>query len=123
MRPPGREDRLLPGGVGTRVSAELCEKAIREGGGNFASEAAVAAGLKWLALHQCDDGHWSLDKFPTCGSGKTERSEEIHLLLRPERGQWPTTPRARRSACFPFLGIGITHKSDAEWKGGLLKNS
>jgi hypothetical protein len=54
--------RLGPGGFGGR-SAATREKMVHEGGGTGASEAAVGLGLKWLALHQGDDGRWSLDAF------------------------------------------------------------
>lgn len=53
---------LMPGGFGGR-SGSTREKLLEEGGGNFASEAAVAAGQKWLAMHQAADGHWSLHAF------------------------------------------------------------
>jgi hypothetical protein len=32
---------------------------VARGGGSIATESAVEAGLKWLARHQSDDGHWS----------------------------------------------------------------
>src|SRR5882724_10142599 len=68
--PPARQRRVTPGGFDDSATADRRERAVMEGGGNFASEAAVAAGLKWLALHQCEDGHWSLDKFHTCAREK-----------------------------------------------------
>ncbi|MBI1347401.1 hypothetical protein GC163_14070 [bacterium] len=34
---------------------------VKKFGGNSASEAAVASGLKWLAAHQFEDGGWSFD--------------------------------------------------------------
>jgi hypothetical protein len=40
------------------------QRMLREGGGNALSEAAVARGLEWLALHPAADGHWSLHEFP-----------------------------------------------------------
>ncbi len=52
----------VPGGFGGRSGATK-EKLLLEGGGNTASEAAVAAGQKWLVTHQAEDGHWSLDGF------------------------------------------------------------
>jgi hypothetical protein len=52
----------VPGGFGGRSGATK-EKLLLEGGGNTASEAAVAAGQKWLVMHQAEDGHWSLDGF------------------------------------------------------------
>jgi hypothetical protein len=52
----------VPGGFGGRSGATR-ERLVEEGGGNSKSEAAVAAGLKWIAMHQAADGHWSLDAF------------------------------------------------------------
>ncbi|MFN4259061.1 MAG: prenyltransferase/squalene oxidase repeat-containing protein [Gemmataceae bacterium] len=58
---------FVPGGFPGRSGATR-ERMLREGGGNTRSEAAVAAGLKWLSLHQNPvDGSWSLDKFSTHG--------------------------------------------------------
>src|SRR5262249_20445703 len=36
---------------------------LKAEGGSAASEKAVAAGLRWLALHQAQDGRWSLNEF------------------------------------------------------------
>jgi hypothetical protein len=71
---------------------------IKEHGGNTASEAAVAAGLKWIARHQHLDGHWSLDKFheaskcPCSGPGISNDMAGTALGL------------------LPMLGAGFTHK-------------
>src|SRR5262249_8770620 len=58
----GMNGAMIPGGWGGR-SGSTREQLVREGGGNEESEAAVAAGLKWLVQHQASDGHWSLDGF------------------------------------------------------------
>src|SRR5437764_816301 len=50
------------GGFGGR-SGSTRQKMLQEGGGNSISEAAVARGIEWLALHQAPDGHWSLNEF------------------------------------------------------------
>src|SRR6185437_6672955 len=44
-------------------SGSTRQKMLQEGGGNALSEARVANGLQWLALHQAQDGHWSLHEF------------------------------------------------------------
>ena len=40
---------------------DFSDKEILELGGTPESQAAVAAGLEWLARHQADDGHWGPD--------------------------------------------------------------
>jgi hypothetical protein len=44
-------------------SAGTKSRMLNEQGGNPVSEVAVAKGLEWLALHQAQDGHWSLHEF------------------------------------------------------------
>src|SRR5207247_8008651 len=53
-----------PGGFGGR-SGSTRERMVQTGGGSKESEAAVARALKWIALHQANDGHWSLNSFHT----------------------------------------------------------
>jgi hypothetical protein len=62
---PGGGDRdLIPGGfIGSRSSDRVKSELLGQQGGNARSEAAVARGLEWLALHQASDGHWSLHEF------------------------------------------------------------
>jgi hypothetical protein len=86
---------------------------VAEGGGNDASERAVALGLEWLARHQMPDGGWSFD----------------HALCPGCRGQCRNPgdiPDARNGATamalLPFLGAGQTHqtgKYKAQVKAGL----
>jgi hypothetical protein len=60
---------FVPGGFAGRSGATRVKMAI-EGGGNTASEAAVARGLTWIASHQAPDGHWALDSFNQHGNCK-----------------------------------------------------
>jgi hypothetical protein len=72
---------------------------VREGGGNARSEAAVAAGLKWLAQHQGPDGRWSLDGFHQhgkCNCSGRGRSNDV---------------AATAFGLLPFLAAGETHKN------------
>jgi biopolymer transport protein ExbD len=74
------------------------EKMLREGGGNIRSEAAVAAGLKWLARHQAADGHWGLHDFHVaghCNCGNPGREND---------------GTGTGLALLAFLGAGETHK-------------
>jgi hypothetical protein len=70
-------------------------------GGNPASEAAVAAALKWLAEHQLPDGSWSFDHrmCPNCQG----RCSHPGTLQRGFNG-------ATAMALLPFLGAGQTHR-------------
>jgi hypothetical protein len=43
--------------------AERREGALMKGGGSSRTEAAVVAGLRWLAQHQSPDGKWTLDHY------------------------------------------------------------
>jgi hypothetical protein len=58
-----RIPRLHPGSFLGREDLESRTLLLREGGGTMQSEAAVAAGLEWIAKHQHRDGHWGTDTF------------------------------------------------------------
>jgi hypothetical protein len=75
------------------------------------NDPTVAAGLKWLALHQAPDGHWSLNEF-----NRHARQEPF------PRGKLSTCnctgTSTRRDdiagtgfALLPFLAAGVTHKA------------
>ena len=76
------------------------DKAIKEGGGNDASEQAVALGLIWLAKHQEKDGGWTFD----AGSHTKERTCATGFAL------------------LPFLAAGQTHKPDSDGKPKKYQN-
>jgi hypothetical protein len=69
-------------------------------GGTEASEAAVAAALRWLAEHQLPDGGWSFDHRRGRCRG---RCSDPGFLTRARNG-------ATAIALLPFLGAGETHK-------------
>jgi hypothetical protein len=66
---------------------------LREGGGNAASEQAVALGLAWLARQQKQDGGWEYD-----GSSKDERVAATGMAL------------------LPFLAAGETHTKGKKYQ-------
>ena len=73
---------------------------VKAFGGNEASEAAVAAGLKWLAEHQRGDGSWSFNHVtPACDATCTHPGTP--LLFDCEIG-------ATGLALLAFLGAGQT---------------
>jgi biopolymer transport protein ExbD len=74
------------------------DELLRSGGGNASSEAAVAAGLKWLARHQAVDGHWGMHDFHL--HGKCNCAEP--------GGDYDVAGTAL--GLLPLLGAGVTHK-------------
>jgi hypothetical protein len=108
---PGGPGGGVPGPIAARVTASAKQRAIERGGGSAKSEAAVAAGLEWLALHQAADGRWSLHEFhrhartaplpagrvvgDNC-TGQAVRQNDI---------------AATAFGLLPFLAAGLTHKS------------
>ncbi|MGE3808322.1 MAG: prenyltransferase/squalene oxidase repeat-containing protein [Gemmataceae bacterium] len=93
---------FTPGGFGGRSGATR-QKMLIEGGGNAASEAAVASGLKWLIRHQSTDGRWSLQRFREHGrcncTGAGSSNSDI---------------AATAFGLLPLLGAGQTHKPGSD---------
>jgi hypothetical protein len=96
------------GGKNGQVNATMAgrsgatkSKLIREGGGNDASERAVALGLAWLAKQQKQDGGWEYDQ-----GSKEERIAATGMAL------------------LPFLAAGCTHKpsKDNGFENKYMKN-
>ena len=69
-------------------------------GGSLETEAAVVAGLRWLAAHQENDGHWSLNHFSHFDN-RNGRSDG-------EGGE--SDIAATALSLLPFLGAGQSHK-------------
>src|SRR5262249_12335379 len=89
--------KRVAAGFGGRWGATR-EQMLREGGGNTQSEAAVAAGLKWLAQHQSEDGRWGLHDFHKLGKCNCG-TPGIH-----------NDAAATAFGLLPFLGAGETHR-------------
>jgi len=88
------------GGTGLSGRGKLARgQLVRERGGNKASEAAVAAALKWLAEHQLPDGGWSWDHRGGRCNGRCGNHGSL--------GEARTGATAM--ALLPFLGAGQTH--------------
>ncbi|HEX4129083.1 MAG TPA: prenyltransferase/squalene oxidase repeat-containing protein [Pirellulales bacterium] len=81
-------------------SPHLRATILAKEGGTTETEAAVARGLKWLALHQDPGGHWSLERFAQAASCDCA-----------DPGGHSDTA-ATALALLPFLGAGQTH-----WQG------
>lgn len=75
---------------------------VKQFGGNSASEAAVAAGLKWLASRQLPDGSWSFDhtRCKDCADGGCSQPGSLHEAYN----------GATALALLSFLGGGHTHQ-------------
>jgi hypothetical protein len=73
------------GGAGRYGGRFGGKKNLRARGGGGGTEAAVIAGLRWLARHQHPDGHWSTDHFnDICGgpakcSGPGSHNHDVGL--------------------------------------------
>jgi hypothetical protein len=93
----GMRGIFAPGGIGGR-SGSTRQRMVNEGGGNTASEAAVAAGLKWIVQHQAPDGHWSLDGFNQHGRCNCNGFGQNNDMA------------ATAFGLLPLLGAGETHK-------------
>lgn len=108
---------LLSGKASTKQS-ETAPKSLREHradrqrlvssrGGNASSEASVDSALKWLILHQQDDGGWSFASGCDCRN-------TCHPSCKADRAG------ATGLALLPFLARGYTHK-DGPYKKQLGK--
>jgi Squalene-hopene cyclase C-terminal domain len=93
------------GGRGEKTRQTL----VARYGGSQASEAAVAAGLKWLAAHQGADGGWSFAHHLTPSCKGRCANPGVPLMVGARNG-------ATGLALLPFLGAGITHKSAGPYR-------
>jgi hypothetical protein len=79
-------------------SGEAKQHLLREGGGNFRSEAAVAAGLRWLKRHQNVDGSWNPARHQhdgKCNCGQPGHDDPVF---------------GTSLALLVYLGAGETHR-------------
>ena len=108
--------KFFPGGFGGRSGATR-DTLAKEGGGSGPSEAAVASGLQWFALHQFSDGHWSLDGFHKTARALNKESKSPGLggttfaCSCTGQGMSGRDTAATSFALLPYLAAGITHKN------------
>ncbi|HEY0984074.1 prenyltransferase/squalene oxidase repeat-containing protein [Schlesneria sp.] len=98
---PGIPEMKVAVETSGRMSVQAKRALMARYGGNAASEAAVALGLKWLKHHQMADGSWSFNhsKHPQC---KGACSQD---------GSFAACPTgATGMALLAFLGGGHTHQ-------------
>lgn len=86
-------------------------------GGNTESERAVGLGLRWLALHQAPDGHWSLDEFPKYHRNSFKDPRFYNLTGRLSGAGRKNDIAGTAFGLLPFLGAGYTQQ-----KGTYAKN-
>jgi hypothetical protein len=112
----GIDGVLMPGGFQGR-SGQTRERLALQGGGNALSEAAVAAGLLWLARHQAPDGHWSLTHFNRNANLRfPDGSARIPDDRSTGRGNYQDDIAGTAFGLLPFLAAGETHKPGADKK-------
>jgi hypothetical protein len=103
------------GGFGGRSGATR-EKLLQEGGGNAASEAAVARGLEWLAMHQSSDGRWSMTEFHLHGHDANGKPIPGNCGCQGPGGGSATDIAGTAFGLLPFLAGGQTHKPSSDPK-------
>lgn len=102
--PPLEEVRKLvgnPNGIRSVMAARdprLRVEMVAKEGGTTLTEAAVARGLKWLSLHQNDDGSWSCNSF-----------QQANKCNCTGQGNVGGKSAGTALAMLPFLGAGQTH--------------
>jgi tetratricopeptide (TPR) repeat protein len=95
-------------------SAEGRRAAVLARGGSYASEAAVAKALDWLARHQLGDGSWSFDH-RLAGQCKGACSHPGSL----DNVRIASTALA----LLPFLGAGETHRAPLYGESGKYRKN
>lgn len=102
--PPLEEVRKLvgnPNGIRSVMAARdprLRVEMVAKEGGTTLTEAAVARGLKWLSLHQNEDGSWSVNAFQQAGKCNCNG-----------QGNVGGKSAGTALAMLPYLGAGQTH--------------
>ncbi|MBR2694019.1 MAG: terpene cyclase/mutase family protein [Thermoguttaceae bacterium] len=95
----------------------------REGDTTDASEAAVEAGLAWLAAHQLPDGGWAFDLTSPDDNGddgecqgKCSNSHATSGANQVRNGLYPGRMAATGIALLAFLGAGYDHKTPGVYR-------
>lgn len=101
----GGEANIAPfSGRSALMKAEL----LRRGGGTVESEAAVEAGLEWVARHQGPAGNWTLDPRFHCTEGICPGGQ---VLL--------SDTAATGLALLPMLGAGHSHNQPGRYQASI----
>ena len=116
------------GGAGRYGGRFGGKRNLRARGGGGGTQAAVLAGLKWLARHQDADGHWSTDKFdvnckctPKCSGGGSTKHDvglsSLALLAFLGAGYLPNSTKTFEDQCQKgqVLRFGETVRKGLKW--------
>lgn len=95
-------------------SAGTRQRMLSEQGGNQFSERIVATGLEWLALHQSQDGRWSLHEFNQHARDKPRPAGKVFRCNCEADTAKRNDIAATGFGLLPFLAAGITHKPAKE---------
>ena len=106
---------MTAGGFGGRSGATRV-KMLQEGGGNQESEACVARGLKWFALHQAPDGHWSLNDFQRFAHAEPSPASKTFVCTCTGQTTRQDDTAGTGFGLLPFLAGGFTHKPSHDAK-------
>jgi hypothetical protein len=112
--PEPEDSPAVPSGFSGRFG-DARVKLLKDGG-NAQSEAAVARGLKWLALHQAPDGHWSLDKFNEFAHDDPSPTSKTYKCTCTGEVNRENDIAATGFALLPFLAAGVTPKPNKDAK-------
>ena len=93
-------------------SAAARQKLLSAMGGNRVSEASVMRGLRWLAQHQAEDGHWSSRDFPRHARSEPLPRGKNHFCECGGIDDEADDVFVTSMAVLPFLAAGITHRSE-----------
>ena len=83
---------------------------LNTNGGNDESEAAVARGLKWFALHQAPDGHWSLNDFQRFAHADPSPASKTFVCTCTGQVSRQDDIAGTSFGLLPFLAAGFTHR-------------
>ena len=99
-------------GLKNRATAAARAACVKNYGGEAASEAAVAAALKWLAAAQTADGGWNFDH---------RFANDPGVRSADHAGQLTSARNAATAmALLPFLGAGQTH-AEGKYKATVMR--
>jgi len=110
--PAEENDSSTASGLEARATAAARIACVKKHGGTAASEAAVAAALKWLAAAQLPDGSWNFDH---------RLAHDPDVRMADHTGNLTSARNAATAmAVLPFLGAGQTHV-DGSYKETVMR--